>query len=557
MPAGLALLLTFWLSMPLLYADQATNSIEIHSVVADGVSLPLRAGRKLSLSSASKKVTFNFGPAPGNPHPSLRLRCLLEGNENEWHEGGGFMFLAVRFFNAAGDQIGQTNFPVTGESAGWGGALKISPLTHRRVIPVVPPNAARAYVVISSAGPPQTVGIYVVANLVMSKTSSNSGYTVLMQSPVDQLSESNLTVNEQHPHCIRDGTHASMAKIVKIGQDLAVTAFAIEDNDIFAHAEWRVFGQTDPLVVPGDRLVVEWNEMFSIGTADFSSVSYSQLKPGEYRFRVLGVDLMGIPDGSENVLDIVVPRPFWQKPGFWSTILVLATATIVGSVRYIVWLRMKREMTRLKNRHALESERLRIAHDIHDDLGARATQITMVSAMSLHDPTLSEKTREDLNQIKRMSRDLVTALYETVWAVDPEYDNLDALGSYLCQMVNQQCERTDVHCRLHVSELPHEIQVSSQTRHNITMVVKEAINNAIKHSKVSEVAMSVTWRGNLLDIAVQDNGCGFDAQNGHHGHGLTNMRQRMQKIGGHCIIESKLGSGTVVHLHMVIKQSTT
>jgi signal transduction histidine kinase len=151
----------------------------------------------------------------------------------------------------------------------------------------------------------------------------------------------------------------------------------------------------------------------------------------------------------------------------------------------------------------------------------------------------------------------VTALYETVWAVDPEYDNLDALGSFLCQIVNQQCERTEVHCRLHVSELPHEIQVSSQTRHNITMVVKEAINNAIKHSKVSEVAMSVTWRENLLVVAVQDNGCGFDTQNGHHGHGLTNMKQRMEKIGGHCIIESKPGSGTVVHLRMVIKQSTT
>src|SRR5260221_3951959 len=158
MRAGLVPMLTFWLSMPLLYADQVTSSIEMHSVLADGVSLPLRAGRKLSLSSSSKRITFNFGPAPENPHPSLRLRCLLEGYEDKWHEGGGFMFLAVRFFNAAGDQIGQTNFPVTGESAGWGGALKTSPLTHRRVILVVPPNTARAYVVISSAGPAANPG---------------------------------------------------------------------------------------------------------------------------------------------------------------------------------------------------------------------------------------------------------------------------------------------------------------------------------------------------------------------------------------------------------------
>lgn len=466
------------------------------------------------------------------------------------------MFLAVRFFNAAGDQIDQKNFQVMGESAGWDGALKTAALTHRRETLAVPTNAARASVVISSAGPPASVGIYVVANLVMSESSGNSSSTILMQSPFDQLSKSNVPVNETQAGWIRDGTHSSMAKIVRIGQDLPVKAFAIEDNDAFAHAEWRLLGQSAPTVTPGGHLVVEWNEMFSIGVGDFSGMTYSGLKPGNYRFRVIGVDLLGNRDGTEAAIDLFVPRPFWVQPWFWETVLVLFTTLIVGSGRYLVWHRMKREMARLKNLQALESERLRIAHDIHDDLGARVTQITMVSAMSLHDPTLSEKTREDLNQIKRMSRDLVTALYETVWAVNPEYDNLDALGSYLCQMVNQQCDRTPVHCRLHVSELPHEFQVSSQTRHNITMVVKEAINNVIKHAGASEVVMNVTWKGNVLDITIEDNGCGFDAgirQNGHYG--LTNMKQRMQKLGGQCSIKSKPGAGTVVHVQMTIKPS--
>ena len=463
------------------------------------------------------------------------------------------MFLAVRFFNAAGDQIDQKNFQVTGESAGWDGKLKTAVLTHRRETLVVPTNAARASVVISSAGPPASVGIYVVANLVMAESTRNSS-SILLESPFDQLPKSNMPVNDTQVGWIRDGTHASMAKIVQIGRDLPVKAFAIEDNDTFAHAEWRLLGQSAPPVTPGAHLVVEWNEMFSIGVGDFGAIGYPELKPGNYRFRVIGVNLLGNPDGAEAAVELFVPRPFWVQPWFWGTVLVFFTTLIVGSGRYLVWRRIKREMARLKSQQALESERLRIAHDIHDDLGARVTQITMVSAMSLHDPTLSEKSREDLNQIKRMSRDLVTALYETVWAVNPEYDNLDALGSYLCQMVNQQCDRTQVHCRLHVSELPHEIQVSSQTRHNITMVVKEAINNVIKHARVSEVVMNVTWNDNVLDITIEDNGCGFDASNGQNGHyGLTNMKQRMQKLGGHCSIESKPGSGTVVHVQMTIK----
>jgi signal transduction histidine kinase len=542
--------------MPAAQATQATNAIEIKSVVVNGKSLPLREGRKLNLGSTAKGLTFYFGPTRGDNHPPLRLRCRLEGYESKWNEGDGFMFLAVRFFNAAGDEINQINFQVMGESAGWDGTLKSAALTHRRETLVVPANAARASVVVSSAGPPAAVGIYVVANLVMSESSGNSSSTILLQSPFDQLPKSNMPVNDTQAGWIRDGTHSSMAKIVQIGRDLPVKAFAIEDDDTFAHAEWRLLGQSAPPVTPGGHLVVEWNEMFSIGMGNFTAIGYPELKPGNYRFRVIGVDLLGNPDGTETAVEVFVPRPFWVQPWFWGTVLVFFTAAIVGSGRYLIWRRIKREMVKLKNQQALESERLRIAHDIHDDLGARVTQITMVSAMSLHDPTLSVKTREDLNQIKRMSRDLVTALYETVWAVNPEYDNLDALGSYLCQMVNQQCDRTQVHCRLNVSELPHEIQVSSQTRHNITMVVKEAINNAIKHARVSEVVMNVTWKDSVLGITIQDNGCGFDARNNQNGHyGLTNMKQRMQKLGGTCSIESQPGSGTVVHVHMTIKPS--
>ena len=156
---------------------------------------------------------------------------------------------------------------------------------------------------------------------------------------------------------------------------------------------------------------------------------------------------------------------------------------------------MRREMVRLKQQRALEQERLRIAHDIHDDLGARVTQISLLSAMAQDNPAFPEKARADFDKISKMSRELVSALYETVWAVNPENDNLDALGNYLCQMVKQLCERTPLRCRFHVLDLPHEVQVSSQTRHNISMAVKEAVHNIIKHAKASEV--TIAWRSRM------------------------------------------------------------
>src|ERR1700744_2902814 len=110
---------------------------------------------------------------------------MLAGHEDAWHEFRSEMALNVRFYNSAGDQISQNNYSVSGESTGWTGSLKSSSLTHRRKTLVVPQQATRLLVVISADGPPDTVGIYVVANLVVSKSAGKLGNVILLQSPFD------------------------------------------------------------------------------------------------------------------------------------------------------------------------------------------------------------------------------------------------------------------------------------------------------------------------------------------------------------------------------------
>lgn len=262
---------------------------------------------------------------------------------------------------------------------------------------------------------------------------------------------------------------------------------------------------------------------------------------------------MGIPTGVQASLAVQVPQPFWKMSWFWGFVLIVATALMVGIWRYFLWQRMRREMLHLKNQQVLEQERLRIAHDIHDDLGARVTQISLLSAMAHDNPGSPEKTRADFQQISKMSRDLISALYQTVWAVNPENDNLDALGNYLCQMVDQLCNRTQCRCRFHMQPLSRAIQVSSQTRHNISMGVKEAVHNVIKHASASEVAIRMAFTGNLLTVEVQDNGCGFQTSEAPAGNGLANIRTRMEELGGSCTIESQPGQGTTVHMRLEIK----
>ena len=529
----------------------SANTLEIQSVNVNGKAIPLGNKEAVSLGPFAKNITFEFGAIPNAGKPPLRLSYTLEGFEKAWHEYSTEMALTVRFYNNSGDQISQNTYRVNGESTGWTGSLESSSLTHRRETLVVPPLATRLLIVISSAGPPETVGIYVVGNLVVSKSSGTLGNTVLLQSPLDN-DQGDTNHLDPPAGWMHDGTRPSMARIVKFGQVPQTKAFAIVDEDIASHAEWHNILDPGPAVTPGDSLVVEWNEMYSMGSGTYHDAAYEGLPAGNYKFRVRGLDVMGVPTGAEGSLNVFVPQPLWKAPWFLGVMLMVITALIAGISRYFVWHRMRREMIRLKQQRALEQERLRIAHDIHDDLGARVTQISLLSAMAHDNATFPEKARNDFDMISKMSRELVSALYETVWAVNPENDNLEAQGNYLVQMVNQLCEGTPVRCRFHVLGMPHDVQISSQTRHNINMAAKEAVHNAIKHSKATEVTIRMTFTNDVLEISIHDDGAGFQPADKVGGHGLNNMQQRLANIGGRCFIESTPGQGTTVRIRLTI-----
>jgi signal transduction histidine kinase len=534
-------------------ATEATNSLEIRFLNVNGKMVPFLGKESVNVGSHPANVIFGFGAGTNGGRAPLRLRFMLDGYDNGWHESSSEMALTVRFYNDSGDQISQNVYGVNGESTGWTGSLRSSQQAHRRETLVVPPQATRLLIVISSAGPPDAVGVYVVANLVVLKSSGSSGNVVLLQSPFDN-DRGDHSNDDVPPGWMRDGTRPSMAKIVKIGQDPQTRAFAILDEDLTSHGEWHnILATAAPVVTPGDNLVVEWNEMYSIGQGSFRQAVYDDLPPGTYTFRVRGADVLGRLTGPEASVGIFIPEPVWKKPWFWGLVVVAMTALSVGISRYFVWHRMRREMVRLKQQRALEQERLRIAHDIHDDLGARVTQISLLSAMAQDNPAFPEKARADFDKVSKMSRELVSALYETVWAVNPENDNLEALGNFLCQMVKQLCGQTQLRCRFHVMDLPHEVQVSSQTRHNISMAVKEAVHNIIKHAKATEVTIRMAFSDGVLDVSVHDDGCGFQPVDNISGNGLSNMKQRLHNIGGNCYVESLTGQGTTIRMRLQIK----
>jgi signal transduction histidine kinase len=529
------------------------ESLEIRSVIVNGESVIWRQNGDAIVGASPENISIFFGGRTNAIRPPVRIRYKLDGYDNNWRDASGNMYLTVRFYNAAGDQIALKNFPVEDDSPGWNGSFASSPLTHRRETVVVPPNASRLWIVVSSAGPPSTVGVYAVANLIVSKIANDSPPLVLMRSPSDlELEQAG---NSPPPGWERDGTHSSMAKIVTLGQNPTQKALAILDEDAGSHAEWHNSMAAAPIVHPGDNILIEWNEAFTTGTGDVSAANYQKLAEGSYHFRVAEVDFFGNPTGATISLGIIVPPPFWRTSWFWSMSGLSVIGVILGGWRYLAWHRTRLELSRLRDERALERERLRISRDIHDDLGARVTEISLASALAKTKASFPASAAADFEHISKLSRELVAALYETVWAVNPENDNLDALGNYLCQMTNHLCEHAQLPCRWTISDLPRDRQVSSQLRHNIIMAVKEAVHNVIKHSKATEMSLQVEFNRDVLTISVQDNGCGFDVNGNSKGSGLTNMHRRMTDINGMCGVESRAGAGTRVQLQLALPQT--
>jgi len=139
--------------------------------------------------------------------------------------------------------------------------------------------------------------------------------------------------------------------------------------------------------------------------------------------------------------------------------------------------------------------------------------------------------------------EVVGALDEVVWAVDPGNDTLDNLATYLCQYAEEFLAETDLRLRLNVPPVLPDIPLSSAVRHNVFLVVKEALNNAVKHSGASTVLFSLSHDTGSVEICVEDDGIGFDPPAVKRGSGLNNMAKRIDELRGSICFERRPGKG--------------
>lgn len=282
-----------------------------------------------------------------------------------------------------------------------------------------------------------------------------------------------------------------------------------------------------------------WNEQVS------PTILPGDLPYGHWKIRVRGCDASGHWSMQELVYDLEVVPPWYQR--WW--VLAAALLLLAGLLVLLFRLRLRRQLEVLHIRD-------RIAMDLHDEVGGTLSRLAlMADTANAMDPSIRPETRKLLDRISASSSAALEAMNDIVWAVRADDDSGEGLVARMRNTAAQACG--SIGATLHFDADPEleRTRLSITQRRDLYLLYKEAVNNAIKHAACSVLRVEVALDGRELQLAVVDNGKGFDPEGVHDmertsGQGLANMRTRAQALGGALQVHSALHTGTRVEFRM-------
>ena len=290
-------------------------------------------------------------------------------------------------------------------------------------------------------------------------------------------------------------------------------------------------------------------------TAPAFAVESACPPPGDYLLEAQARHSDGEWNAQALSLPLQVGAHLWATPGFraLAAAAILACGAVVA--RQLDRRRLARGLAALQAEAALAAERARIARDMHDEVGARLSQLAILQEILARELPLPETAQESLRQLATTTRRVAAALDEVVWAVNPKNDTLPALAGYLEQCATGYLAPVEIACRL---EAPCEwpaLEVRAPVRHQLVLAFREALQNVLKHSGAREVALHLRLIGNEFILVLADDGRGLPDDPGGAGRdGLENMRVRLAAVGGACVARLRTGGGTEVEMRVSLAQ---
>jgi ligand-binding sensor domain-containing protein len=256
---------------------------------------------------------------------------------------------------------------------------------------------------------------------------------------------------------------------------------------------------------------------------------YTHIPPGHYRYRVTACNSDGVWNEVGATVAVVVRPEFWQTAWFRLGALGLVGLGMLGIHRW-----------RLARVRALERLRLRIARDLHDEVGSNLSSIVMLTQVT------PQPAPAELGDIRRVALETIEALRDIVWFINPANDRL---GDFVQRL--RETARTMAHSLpydFRVGPFPRDLELSLLFRQNVLPIFKEILNNAVQHAHANRLDIELEAAGGHFRIRVRDDGVGFVEAQVKLGNGLRNLRRRASELGGSLTVESEPGRGCAVTL---------
>lgn len=283
-------------------------------------------------------------------------------------------------------------------------------------------------------------------------------------------------------------------------------------------------------------------------------VKYANLPPGNYTFQLRSSNNDGQWSEKPLELKIIIAPPFWATWWFRITALLLLLFGIITSTKKISQTRLKRKIEKLEQQQALNLERERIAREMHDDIGAGLTQITL---MSEHLKRQTEKSNQSkAEEIAGISRKLISSIGEIIWSLNPETHQFTQFSAYLREQIHRLLEFSSISYDIQFPERDPAKKLTAAQKRNILMISKEIIRNCIRHSNASQLSFQMQIKNQQIHYKIADNGRGFDPEAAFPGNGLKNIKKRALELKGEIKITSVPDKGSCFLLTLPLLNTT-
>ena len=334
--------------------------------------------------------------------------------------------------------------------------------------------------------------------------------------PTVHLTQVNVLGKPDSASLYKQGRHRFPSNQNSIGFEFAAGSFINEKKN---HYRYMLEGYDD-----------HWSNPVSS-----NSVNYASLPPGDYNFKVIASNAMGVWSKEPASFQFRITIPFYRRAWF-----------IFGCVALAAFLFYLFRVERLKQRYEVEKLRLRIARDLHDDIGSALGSINLMSETAnrkLSNAASKEEAAVAFKKISHFAHSTLESMDDIIWSINPDKDKFGDLILRMREFVIPLLEENNIEFDFKVNADDYT-KLSMNLRRNLFLIFKEAIFNIAKHSGCSRVNIKIEIINKRLFMRVDDNGKGFDPTTPTQRNGLKNMQERAVLLAGKLRIDTMKGRGT-------------